>query len=131
MLNHSQSDGFSHLYNTFKILKNNGLDEDICLAGLFHCIYGTGSYNDAEELKIDRDVVRDLIGEQAENLVMEYKKCFPRNISLFKFGKIEENLRRKLLWISYANAIEQSYRMPKYQDGILLHRNAIDEIDGI
>jgi hypothetical protein len=128
-VDHSGTDGFNHLYNTYKILKWNGLDPDTCLAGLFHCVYGTGSYNQLEPLKISRDTVQGIIGSRAESLVFEYKKCFPRTSLLDFSSNIPSMLRYRLLWISYANAIEQSYRVEKFAEEVLSHRIAIDAMN--
>jgi hypothetical protein len=126
-LNHSQSDGFHHLYNTYKLMKSYGLDESLCLAGLFHCIYGTGSYNEAVELNVSRESVREIIGTEAEELVWQYKICFPREQSLVHGRTTMTNeLRLKLLWISYANAIEQAYRIEKFATEVLETRAVID-----
>ena len=127
---HSGVDGFTHLYQTFKNLKWNGLDVDTCLAGLFHCVYGTGSFNTLEELKIPRESIREIIGSSAEQLVFDYKTHFPRTNLFNPDYPINPSIRRRLLWISYANSIEQAYRQDSFERGVLEHRRALDFFGG-
>jgi (p)ppGpp synthase/HD superfamily hydrolase len=102
-IEHSGKSFFSHLYNTFYILKKMNLDEDTCLAGMYHSIYGT------EYFKIDKQVQKDevikTIGQKANKLV-EYFCTENRNDFILN-GKIEDQDRLSLLYILYANEIEQ------------------------
>jgi len=58
---------YEHLCNVEKILKICGCDDSVCLAGLFHSVYGTSKWR--HESIRDRELVRSIIGERAEHLV--------------------------------------------------------------
>ncbi|MEM7010369.1 MAG: DUF6817 domain-containing protein [Verrucomicrobiota bacterium] len=63
-----ESSFLKHLFAVYHDLKRWGYDEEICLAGLFHSVYGTDKFR-RFALPLDRrDDVRDLIGERAERL---------------------------------------------------------------
>lgn len=64
---HSGRTLFEHLYGTYNILVNEGQPEHICLAGLFHSIYGTNTFLHISET--NRDIIRNIIGNDAEKLV--------------------------------------------------------------
>lgn len=64
---HSGRTLLEHLWGTYTILKREGHSEYICLAGLFHSIYGTNKFTHKSET--NRDVIKNLIGEDAERLV--------------------------------------------------------------
>jgi len=56
-----------HLFRTYEILCTEKAEEAVCLAGLFHSIYGTTHYK--VKSVSNREVIRSLIGERAERLV--------------------------------------------------------------
>ena len=92
---------FDHLYSVSKQLKNNDAPQYLQDAGLFHSVYGTTYFK--PKMTQDREVVRSLIGDKAENLV--YLFCnmkHPRkeNIELIK----DDEVREDLLNIERANA---------------------------
>jgi hypothetical protein len=124
-LKHSGQSFFDHLYNTFLILKSQNLPEDICIAGLFHSIYGTEFYK--PNLGINESEIEELIGSRANHLV----KCFSENnryekiLSNYFNLNIEDDLF--LTYMLYANEIEQARRIPT-NDFTLLStiRNKID-----
>jgi hypothetical protein len=68
-LRHSGRTLYDHLVGTYRILKSEGASRDVCLAGLFHSIYGTSIYK-ADTMDANnpahRDTIRKLIGERAE-----------------------------------------------------------------
>ena len=67
-IEHSSEDFLSHLKGTFNILVDWKLNEHVCLAGLFHSIYGTEVFKTSlipESLKPE---VVSLIGDKAERL---------------------------------------------------------------
>lgn len=109
-LKHSGQSFFDHLYNTFLILKTHNLPEDICIAGLFHSIYGTEFYR--PNLKIDEAEIKNMIGDRANHLV----KCFSENNRYEKILSNYFNLNSEddlfLTYILYANEIEQAKRIP-------------------
>ncbi|WDE05706.1 hypothetical protein SG34_001865 [Thalassomonas viridans] len=65
----------AHLVGTYKILERWQLDESLCLAGLFHAIYGSDPTR-AQLLGTDqRAEVAAMIGEKAEELVYLFCSC--------------------------------------------------------
>ena len=58
-INHSNGFFIEHLIGVYNILKEINQDEDVCLAGLFHSIYGTDSFK--LDLNIKRDEIKKLI----------------------------------------------------------------------
>lgn len=63
---HSGRSLLDHLWGTYRLLQQRGEEPAVCLAGLFHSVYGTSIYQSATIQ--DRAAVRDLIGERAEQL---------------------------------------------------------------
>lgn len=61
-----------HLIGTHDLLDQWQNSEDVCLAGLFHSIYGTKTFLPKALTTESRDDVRKLIGEQAEALVFVF-----------------------------------------------------------
>lgn len=60
---------YDHLVGTGRILEAWGRPPDVCVAGLFHSVYGTQSYQLQVVGPTDRARVRACIGERAERLV--------------------------------------------------------------
>ena len=92
---------FEHLNDVKTILKRHNHPEYLQNAGLFHSVYGTTYFK--PKMTEDREAVRSLIGDKAENLV--YLFCnmkHPRkeNIELIK----DDEVREDLLNIERANA---------------------------
>jgi hypothetical protein len=67
-IEHGNDSLYNHLYGTFSVLKHLKCSVDVCIAGLFHSVYGTEYFN--PNLKLDRDSIKMLIGEYSEYLVM-------------------------------------------------------------
>jgi hypothetical protein len=65
---HSGKSLFNHLKGTYGLLKQWGNPEYICVAGLFHSIYGTQYYAVQSARLSDRKHIIDIIGSQAEEL---------------------------------------------------------------
>jgi PHD/YefM family antitoxin component YafN of YafNO toxin-antitoxin module len=66
---HSGRDLYEHLAGTHDLLQAWGNARPVCVAGLFHSIYGTWHFRH-QAFPIDRRaVIRDLIGAEAERLV--------------------------------------------------------------
>ena len=89
-----------HLIGVRDILKKGGAPEYVQDGGLFHSVYGTTYFK--PQMTTDRDAVRYLIGEKAEELA--YWFCFldpPRSqrISILE----NEQLKKDLLLIDKAN----------------------------
>ena len=101
---HSGRTLYSHLEGVRKYLYNHGAPEYLQDAGLFHSVYGTASFK--HQSTNDRNKVRELIGEQAEEIV--YWFCMsekPRTVYIEKFE--DGQLKNDLKLLNYANQIEQ------------------------
>jgi len=70
---HSDTRFLSHLIGVYRDLKDWGCEEPVCLAGLFHSIYGTEMFQGFALPLTERDTIRGLIGERAERLA--YVNC--------------------------------------------------------
>ena len=71
-VSHSGQSLFSHLEGTYAILKEWNCREALCAAGLFHSIYGTEMFGVTTRPVGDREPLRKVIGEEAEDLVYLY-----------------------------------------------------------
>lgn len=58
-----------HLQGTWRLLEHWGCEEHVCLAGMFHSIYGTNAFHTACLPQERRETLRSLIGASAERLV--------------------------------------------------------------
>jgi hypothetical protein len=65
---HSRRTFLDHLVSTAKLLRAWGCPEVMCLAGLFHAIYGTESFEYPKLQMITREAIREVIGVDAENV---------------------------------------------------------------
>jgi hypothetical protein len=69
-----------HLIGTLDLLQAWGDDQDICLAGLFHSIYGTQVYARASADLGERNTIRRTIGTRAEELAYLFCACDRRHM---------------------------------------------------
>ena len=121
---HSRSTFFEHLYGTYEILKGLGLSRDVCMAGLFHAIYGTSYFK--HNLTVNRDEVKRLIGDYAEQLAYEFCSMTNRTPNIIANSK-EGNVKLfHLACIEYANLLEQA---PRFEGKKI--RETIDELYSI
>jgi hypothetical protein len=67
-VNHSKRTLFDHLVSTGSLLQEWGCSEDICLAGLFHAVYGTESFRYRSDLIVHREDIQEVIGMSAERI---------------------------------------------------------------
>jgi len=65
---HSRRTLLDHLVSTSRLLSDWGCSETICLAGLFHSIYGTESFQYEHARHVTRENIRSVIGVDAERL---------------------------------------------------------------
>jgi hypothetical protein len=70
---HSKTPFLAHLIGVYTDLKEWGAPEHLCLAGLFHSIYGTQAFQGFKLPIEERGTIRGLIGERAERLA--YVNC--------------------------------------------------------
>ena len=92
-VSHYKKNLFQHLVNVYNKLREWRCEEDVCYAGLFHSIYGNEHFK--EQIEKDRIVIKNLIGEKAENLVYLYNKDRYQN--------------KNLKIISLANELDHDY----------------------
>lgn len=71
---HTQKTYLGHLVAVHNKLADWGCSEDVCLAGLFHSIYGTEIFQGFKLVEERRGELVELIGEPAEKLA--YVNCF-------------------------------------------------------
>lgn len=67
-IEHSGEHFLAHLIAVCRDLRRWGCEEPVCLAGLFHSIYGTEKFQSFSLSLERREELRDLIGERAERL---------------------------------------------------------------
>ena len=81
---------------TFNILKKWKQPEDLCIAGMFHNIYGNKYFN--PNLNVTREEIKNLIGEKSENLVYKFVNC--------ERDKINESNDSELIILNLANSFD-------------------------
>jgi hypothetical protein len=106
---HGEQTLLDHLIDTHDILQESREEQFLLDAGLFHSVYGTASFMPEGGLLDNRQVVIDLIGEQAEEIV--YWFCILVNPRLPEIHKFEEPLKSNLLKLYFANEDAQSKMM--------------------
>jgi hypothetical protein len=97
-----------HLIGTYKLLDERFAPIHVCNAGLFHSVYGTPYFEPKTISLNNRDIIRDIIGEEAENLVFMF--CViphPRVNNIMSLT--DEKLRDELFMIADANREDQLY----------------------
>ena len=98
---HRNQSLLEHLIGVRDILKKWGASEYVQDGGLFHSVYGTTYFK--PQMTTDRDAVRYLIGEKAEELA--YWFCFLDSPRSQRISILEnEQLKKDLLLIDKANA---------------------------
>ena len=68
-VSHSSRTLLDHLIGTHDILQGWGKAQIVLDAGLFHSVYGTAKFMPNKGLVDNRQVIIDLIGDQAEEIV--------------------------------------------------------------
>lgn len=69
---HSGRTLWVHLAGVHRILQTAKFADYVCIAGLFHSVYGTQVFKKVTVEKTRRAEVQQLIGEKAESLVMTF-----------------------------------------------------------
>ena len=77
---------FDHLFRTWQILATWKMPEHVCLAGLYHSVYGTRAFHHELVRKTDRSTVLNVIGANGDKLVRAFSSCDRR--SLFSLGQL-------------------------------------------
>lgn len=101
---------FEHLFNTTLILEREKQRKSLCAAGLYHSVYGTEFFTFDNSVDFTRDKVKDLIGEEAENIVFEFCSLKKDRISIILENKknYDKQMHKDLLYLEYANLLEQN-----------------------
>jgi hypothetical protein len=123
---HSRASLVEHLVATYLILRSWRCGVELATAGLFHSVYGTGSFHLPLLSLDDRRVLAELIGERAERLAFLF--CVATKDSLFANVARQDELSvssnrsgdiltisrgelQDLLTLDLANALEQHHRV--------------------
>jgi Domain of unknown function (DUF6817)/2OG-Fe(II) oxygenase superfamily len=124
---HSGKDLLKHLTNTYRILRRWGCPEYLCVAGLFHSVYGTEAFRHAMFGLRQRQLIRDRIGPDAEHAAYLYCVATRRSLyenlereALYSLRTVRDGTRipisRKcladLIALDLANSLEQLTRIP-------------------
>ena len=96
-----------HLMGTFYLLQKAGCDEQVCVAGALHSIYGTSAFHKATLRESDREKLARFLGAKAERLAwlfghLDRPRCLEDGTAMVG----PEDLR-DLRLIEAANLIEQ------------------------
>ena len=106
-IEHSGETLLEHLIGTSEKLKEMGAPQYLQDAGLFHSVYGTVYFMPEGGLVEDRQVIKDLIGDKAEEIA--YWFCIldkPRNENIWNIKS--DKLRQDLIMLEQANQDDMS-----------------------
>jgi hypothetical protein len=116
-ISHSKRSLLDHLSGTYAILKRWGCDVDVCKAGLLHSVFGTASFSHTLIPKVHADVIGDLIGERALQIVRRFGRLNEFSLPLLDSGsemlqageqvELEDIDVRPLVSLIWANTLEQ------------------------
>lgn len=103
---HSRGELIPHLVGTHEILRSWKLRSEVCLAGLYHSVYGTRDYQTATFDDSERPHVAELIGANAESLAHRY--CRLDKVELRRLvAERSREIDPDILAIDLANELEQ------------------------
>jgi len=95
-----------HLVGVSMILSEGNCSDALCVAGLFHSIYGTVVFRPKMVPMDDRDKIKDLIGIESEILV--YQFCIlPKDRRAGIYALEDGYVKKDLYDLTYANDEEQ------------------------
>jgi len=106
-IEHSGATLLEHLIGTSEKLKEMGAPQYLQDAGLFHSVYGTVYFMPDDGLIENRQVVKNLIGDKAEEIA--YWFCIldkPRNENIWNIKS--DKLRQDLIMLEQANQDDMS-----------------------
>ena len=106
-IEHSGETLLEHLIGTSEKLKEMGAPQYLQDAGLFHSVYGTVYFMPDDGLIENRQVVKNLIGDKAEEIA--YWFCIldkPRNENIWNIKS--DKLRQDLIMLEQANQDDMS-----------------------
>jgi hypothetical protein len=103
---HSDKTLLDHLLGTRRFLAEWGARPSVCDAGLFHSVYGTESFKVASISFSQRDAVRAVIGDEAEELAWIFsvmrKQTLPLNLA--PGARLEVQSRLDDAWLPLTTA---------------------------
>lgn len=132
-VSHSRGSLLTHLAGTCRLLMLWEAPEDVCLAGLFHSVYGTETFDAQLRSKVNRTKVQAVIGQRAERLAWLFATATAESLwrSVQTLGSWESDtpvalMNRQttevivcdgeeltaLVNIDLANALDQAQRTP-------------------
>jgi len=79
----------NHLEGTYEYLKAWGNREELCVAGLYHAVYGTAAFDKSLISISKRDQIAEIIGPEVERIVYYYGAC-DRDTLYLQIGRTEE-----------------------------------------
>lgn len=118
---HSRGTLLAHLQGTHDRLAAWGNAPDVCVAGLFHSIYGTYAFDKKSADLSMRGKIRDVIGSGAERLVHLFcvtdRRCFYDHLGESRFSlrdivegrdlEADRDTLTELIEIEVANVVDQ------------------------
>lgn len=118
---HSRRTLLDHLQGTHDLLVEWKNEPDICVAGLFHSVYGTYVFDKQSADMSMREQIRDVIGPNAERLVHLFcvtdRRCFYEHLGESSFYlrdivhdcdlELDRNTLAALIEIEVANILDQ------------------------
>lgn len=118
---HSRRTLLAHLRGTHDLLAEWGNEPHVCIAGLFHSVYGTYVFDKRAADLSKRGQIRDVIGPDAERLVHLFcvtdRRCFYEHLSESRFYlrdivddrnlDFDQDTLAALIEIEVANMLEQ------------------------
>lgn len=103
---HSRRTFYQHLKGVHDLLRDWGNPEPVCIAGLFHSVYGTPSYR--HKVVRSRKELQQLVGHEVENLVYAFCNTDRRYFTDPRLHEIEA-----------ANLVEQKSISPQARARLL------------
>ena len=126
---HLSGDLLSHLEGTERLLSDWGNHRALCLAGLCHAVYGTDGLPQALVDPGERAVLREIIGEEAEEAVYFYAAC-DRSVLFASMGRSRapryrdrltgresspaDDRLRDFIELTFANELDLAMREPRF-----------------
>lgn len=74
-ISHINGSLLEHLKGTYDLLESWGAHKDLCVAGLYHALYGTSGFDNQLLHHNDRNQAKIILGERVEKIVYTYCAC--------------------------------------------------------
>lgn len=143
---HSNHSLLDHLIGTAAVLQGWSCDEPVCLAGLFHSVYGTEGFKTVLVTIDEREDVAKHIGVRAERLSFLFSQMDRRSFYSHVYEKSRSRVRlydiaeeididwrdqQDIMAMIWANTVDQLYRMPVDDGELRDMRAALGRMHGI